>query len=170
MKLSVDASKCTACRSCELICSFGKLQKFNPNRSRIKVVELDYLGFSNPAVCIQCQKPACVNACPTNALTKTSLGTISLDQENCNGCRLCGAACLFGGIRFEPATGMPLICDLCGGKPLCVDWCHTGALKTVGTAEVGDNALRYTLSRAKAFVTKHGLPQSELDWYKEKFC
>jgi Fe-S-cluster-containing dehydrogenase component len=37
-------------------------------------------------------------------------------------------ACPFGVVVLHPETGLPLICDLCGGEPACVVRCATGAI------------------------------------------
>ena len=123
-----DAGKCTNCSICELICSFTKNQTFNPAKAHIKVIPLDYLGFSNPVTCIQCKNPKCVELCPEGALSQTETGMIELDEEKCNGCRICIDECIIGAVNFDEKRNLPLICDLCGGKPACVEWCPAGAL------------------------------------------
>ena len=84
MRISVNAEKCTGCRICELVCSQLKLQAFNPKSACIKVVNLDYWGFSSPVICIQCRKPVCVEVCPKQALNQTEIGTILVDKEKLN--------------------------------------------------------------------------------------
>ena len=101
MRIAVAAEKCTGCRSCELICQFSRSQVFNPSLTRIKIIAFDYLGFSNPVLCIQCKRPRCVEVCPTGALSKTEAGTISVDEEKCSGCRLCVDECIVGAINFD---------------------------------------------------------------------
>ena len=168
MRILVDAGKCTGCNSCELACYFAKAHTFNPKKARIKVVPLDYLGFSNPVVCLLCKKPRCVEVCPTGALSQTEVGTIQVDEEKCDGCRICVDECIVGAINFDEDRGLPLICDLCGGKPVCVEWCPSGALTfNNGKKSKGKKEVMYTVNKAKPFLKKWGIPEETLDWYKK---
>ena len=167
MRISINPEKCTGCNSCELVCSFAKTHTFNPKKARIKVVPLDYLGFSNPILCLQCKKPKCVEMCPTGALRKTETGAIRVDEEKCDGCQICVDECIMGAINFDDDKGFPMICDLCGGKPMCVEWCPSGALMfTNDKKNRGRKDLMITIKKAKPFLKKWGIPESELDWYK----
>ena len=171
MRISIAPEKCTGCKSCELICSMTKNRVFNSIKSRIKIIELDYLGFSNPVVCIQCEEPRCIGACPTNSLSKGDLGIIHLDLETCSGCGLCVEACVIGAIRLDVERKVPLICDLCGGEPACVKWCPTGCLSFEPgeglPAREAEDALAYTTEVAKPLLRKWGIPQSALEWYQK---
>lgn len=167
MRISVDAEKCTGCRSCELACYFTKTQTFNPKKSRIKVVDFAYLGYSYPVTCILCKKPRCVEVCPTGALSKTEMGTIHVDEEKCDGCRICVDECIIGAINIDEEKGLPMICDLCGGSPACVEWCPSGALKINSEAEKRRKALGYAITKAKPALSKRGIPEDALEWYKE---
>jgi NADPH-dependent glutamate synthase beta subunit-like oxidoreductase/NAD-dependent dihydropyrimidine dehydrogenase PreA subunit len=52
--------------------------------------------------CYHCEKPACVDICPTKAIYKEEkYGAVLIDEEKCNGCRLCYYACPYGAIVFE---------------------------------------------------------------------
>lgn len=83
-----------------------------------------------PIICRQCSKPSCVEACPTSALRKDEVyGAILLDEEVCIKCRACIEACPFKCIAIHPTKETPIVCDLCKGKPACVEFCPTGALK-----------------------------------------
>jgi Fe-S-cluster-containing dehydrogenase component len=168
MKILVDAEKCTGCNSCEMICYFRRVQIFNPEKSRIKVVHLDYLGFSNPVACIQCKNPKCVEVCPTDALSQREDGTIRVDEEKCNACRFCVGGCIIGAVNFDNETNLPLICDHCGGSPACVEWCPTGALTIKDTQkDIKGKEMEYTIKKAKPFLKKCGIASNELDWYKK---
>jgi len=60
-------------------------------------------------------------------------GATLIVEDLCNGCGLCAEACPFNKkgtvIKFDPKRKVYFKCDLCGGKPACVDVCPTGALK-----------------------------------------
>ena len=65
--VSADPEKCVGCQICEYACSFTKEKAFNPLKSRIRVVRVNQLA--NMAVtCRLCEDPACVAACPRDAL------------------------------------------------------------------------------------------------------
>ncbi len=174
MKMLVDAEKCTGCRICELSCSYTKLKRYDPKTACIKVVNLDYWGFSDPVVCIQCTNPACVKACPTQALTQTDEGIILLDEAECDSCGDCVPACPIGAINWFQERGLPMICDLCSGKPACVEWCPTGALTlpestTNGKKKgKGKNELKYSVRRGKRTLSKLNVPEDVSRWY-DKF-
>jgi len=168
MKILVKPEECTGCNSCELACSFAKVHIFNPKKARIKAVPLDYLGFSNPVVCLLCKKPKCVEECPTGALSQTENGTIDVAEEKCDGCKICVDACIVGAINFDREKRLPLICDLCGGKPMCVEWCPSDALTYKRDKRIkARKDLMNTIVKAKPFLKKSGIPESELDWYKK---
>ncbi len=49
--LSVEAEKCTACRACELACSFVHEGVYAPELSRVGIVRLMDRGVNVPIVC-----------------------------------------------------------------------------------------------------------------------
>lgn len=55
-------------------------------------------------------------------------GAIVLSAGDCIVCPACVDACPFNALFVDAATGMPLVCDLCDGDPACVTRCVTGAL------------------------------------------
>lgn len=131
--LWVDYKKCVGCRICELICSLTHENVFRPSISRIKVHSI-YPRAEFPVVCRQCSNPSCVEACPTGALRKDEVhGAIMLDAGVCIKCRACIEACPFKCITLHPAKETPIVCDLCKGKPVCVELCPSGALKFTRT-------------------------------------
>ena len=89
--------------------------------------------------CYHCQKPACVSACPVNAISKREQdGIVTVDGEACLGkdsCGMCLQVCPYQAPQFGAGedAGMQK-CDLCldrlaaGKKPICVDACPTWAL------------------------------------------
>jgi len=56
-----------------------------------------------------------------------------VNEEKCTGCGKCLETCIIGAIRLHPERKTPLICDQCGGKPLCIEKCPTKALRYIET-------------------------------------
>jgi len=125
-KLFSDRQVCTGCRSCEAICSFSHFNgDCNPEKTRIRVRQDLFHGRSEPVVCRQCPKPKCVSSCPEGALSQDAgLQVPVLEASKCNLCRACLEACPFGAIFYDEEEKQLLLCDLCGGDPMCVKFCR----------------------------------------------
>lgn len=131
----VDYARCTGCRLCESICSLNNEGAVNPRRARIKVVRWEWEGFQIPTLCQQCQDAACIAVCPVKALKRDKeLGCVKVNYDSCIGCRVCIAACPFGGMSFDPIKNKVMKCELCGGDPMCVRFCETKTLQFVDAA------------------------------------
>jgi len=126
-RLIVDIEKCTECRACELKCSFVHFGLFNPGKSGIRIVS-DWPELPRARVCIQCEEPACLPACPTGALVLTKAGVVEVVHELCIGCGLCVDACPYDGIWLDPLSDIAVKCDTCAGRFECVATCFAGAL------------------------------------------
>jgi formate dehydrogenase iron-sulfur subunit len=151
----VDTSKCIGCRGCQVACkqwhgleaeptvfrgSYENPQDLSARTWRkVRFVEVvDQEGetewrFLSDA-CKHCTDASCLAVCPTGALFRRPWGAVDLDQEICNGCRYCVAACPFGVVTFNEKTGRADKCVMCpdrveaGLAPACVTTCPTGAL------------------------------------------
>jgi formate dehydrogenase iron-sulfur subunit len=92
-----------------------------------------WLMMSN--VCKHCQEAACMQACPTNAITRTEFGTVLIQQDVCNGNRDCIAACPYHVIGFNEKTGTAQKCTMCydrlqnGMQPACAKACPTESIR-----------------------------------------
>ena len=53
---------------------------------------------------------------------------VSDRAKMCVGCGMCIIACPFGNIHMEPRIRVAAKCDLCGGRPECVQVCMAQAL------------------------------------------
>lgn len=158
--LFIDTSKCMGCRACQVACKqwhdlpaektrFGGTYENPPRLSastwrRVKFIEAGQNGrtrwlFMSDA-CKHCTEASCLAVCPTKALFRNKFGAVDLNQEVCNGCRYCVAACPFGVISFNKETGRVNKCILCpdrleaGLKPACATACPPGAI-TFGERE-----------------------------------
>jgi len=128
--LVVDYKKCTGCRNCEMACSVAHAQASNPAKSAVRVVRGAQEGLNVPIICQQCEKPACANTCPVQAISRDEkTGALVTDYNLCVGCRMCMVACPLGAVAFDVDQRHSIKCDLCGGvEPWCVRYCEPGAL------------------------------------------
>lgn len=128
-ELYLNPSKCTGCRTCELVCSIKNEGMANPVLSRIQVIADKPRGLRIPTVCLQCEDAVCVAVCPVGALKREAdQGVVRHDKAKCIGCRSCVMACPFGGVAASPLSGQIFKCELCDGDPECVKACEDGAV------------------------------------------
>ncbi len=117
---------CTGCRLCERMCSLEHFDVFNSNRSRIRVVSFEG-GIEVPVTCNHCG--LCLESCPLGLINfDEKMGVIIIDEEKCTGCGSCIEVCPIGAIVLDPTSNKALKCDLCGGKPICVEYCPAKVL------------------------------------------
>jgi carbon-monoxide dehydrogenase iron sulfur subunit len=127
---SSNPEACTGCMVCELVCSL-KHEKtgINPKRSMIKIISVPEKGNFIPNVCQQCEDAPCISACPSDALLQESTtGIITVNEETCTGCNLCIDACVYNAIFIHPEKNTAVVCDICGGEPMCVKYCMQEAI------------------------------------------
>jgi Fe-S-cluster-containing hydrogenase component 2 len=128
--LVVSPEKCTGCRTCELACSYGKSDSFNPKDSAVSVLFFDDVGLQVPMMCMQCDTPHCMTVCTVNALSKDEkTGVVKYDSEKCIGCKMCVSACPFGNMTYSSRLKKVIKCDLCSGDPQCVKMCDYNAIE-----------------------------------------
>jgi carbon-monoxide dehydrogenase iron sulfur subunit len=135
-RLIVDVTKCTECRACELKCSFVHFHLFNTQKSGIRIVS-SWPELAQARICIQCEEPECLPACPAGALVYTESGSIAVLYDTCTGCESCVEACPYDGIWMDPLSGLAIKCDTCDGEFECLANCFAGALSisAVGAEE-----------------------------------
>lgn len=159
----VDIEKCLGCMSCYLACAtehsltksiYTSFREIPVPLPRIRVVPA--LGYNVPIRCMHCEKPPCVEVCPTEALYKSSEGPVLLREEACIGCKGCLLACPYGSVSLDISRKVIAKCDFCverlrkGLPPACVEACPTKALKY---GRVEDALLELRERKAKEFVT-----------------
>jgi formate dehydrogenase iron-sulfur subunit len=126
-----DATKCTACRGCQIACkSWNDLEAEEttnrgtyenpPELSENTWLKMKFTEHEDANVpgglswlftrraCMHCTKAACVDICPTHALHHHELGFVAYDKNICSGCGYCINNCPFkvphaptGGITTE---------------------------------------------------------------------
>jgi formate dehydrogenase iron-sulfur subunit len=157
-----DTSICIGCKACEVACKeWNQLQGNEPafladsydntgdldaqNWRHVKFIEhvpdqpmtqgngTAWLLMSD--VCKHCKHASCMDVCPTGAIIRTEFDTVFIQQDVCNGCRNCVAACPYGVIGMNQATGTAHKCTLCydrlqgGMEPACAKACPTQSIQ-----------------------------------------
>ena len=98
LALMIDLERCTGCKSCEAACKQTNALGPDSYRNRVmwfdeqqvdnnhdSVARLDFLTVT----CQQCERPACLRACPVypKAISKDSVtGVVSINENRCTGC------------------------------------------------------------------------------------
>jgi Fe-S-cluster-containing dehydrogenase component len=127
--ISIIPERCTGCQSCEMACSLSHEGSCSPSLSRIRMKKWEEISVFIPIVCQQCEKPPCVDICPTGARKRgPGTDTVITDGKRCVGCKSCLYACPYSAPALHPVTKRTITCDLCGGQPLCTQVCTAGAL------------------------------------------
>lgn len=134
--LVTDPTTCVGCRTCEIVCSLTHDGSCQPSLSRIHTVYDPTQSLASlcvmPEACKQCNMADCYLACANDALViDKNTGARIIDQEKCQGCGECIAACPWDMIVFNESAGKYSKCDLCGGDPQCVKYCPAESIKFV---------------------------------------
>lgn len=103
-------------------------------------------SFYLPRICMHCTYPACLAACPRQAIYKRPEdGIVLVDQSRCRGYRECVQACPYGKVLFNPVLRISQKCIGCypaveqGIQPRCVTTC-IGKIRLMGFLSKPDEA------------------------------
>lgn len=161
MGFFTDETLCIGCKACEVACkewnqlpatnggvntlsgeSYDNTRTLDGEHWRhVKFVEQFSPDRSQAAwklmsdVCKHCVQAGCLEACPTGAIIRTEFDTVVIQQDVCNGCRYCIAACPFDVIGINAQTNTAQKCTLCydrlqvGMMPACAQACPTASIK-----------------------------------------
>lgn len=127
-RIVLNLDRCISCRSCSAACYYGHCGMPNVAFGVIQEGTL-------PLICRQCEEPACVDACPVDALKKEPNGVTVRSRMLCTGCMSCVYACPFGAISQELTLRQVAKCDYCEDRlekneiPRCAAACPAGALE-----------------------------------------
>ncbi len=117
--------------------------------------------FYLPRLCNHCTKPACLEACPVRAIYKREQdGIVLVDQDKCQGFRLCNRACPYDKVYFNFVTRKSQKCIFCfprleqGVAPACARQCP-GRLRFVGFLEDADGPIDKLVHQWKVALPLH---------------
>lgn len=135
-RLFLDLDLCIGCEACSVACHRVNRGALTMDRTLVPA------AGNLPVICRHCTQPACLAACPREAIYRDEAGRIRRAPHRCSGCRSCVNACPFGVIT--PGLDLHTIskCDLCAGRdqrglgPACVATCSAGALRLESTADI----------------------------------
>lgn len=143
-----DAAACFGCFGCVAACinenhtsgqdHWRRVLKLPPLSGKSDTM---YLSLA----CNHCDNPACVKACPNNAMIKRDRDGIVLhNADRCMGCRYCQMACPYGAIVWMDDENIVGKCTLCVERlehrqsPACVETCFGGALLVMTEEEIDE--------------------------------
>jgi len=101
----IDLRKCVGCNGCTIACiTENKLPPGMAYRPVLTETHGTYPNVSRrfiPRPCMQCDEPPCIEVCPVNATWKRKDGIITIDYNQCIGCRYCITACPYSARSFD---------------------------------------------------------------------
>ena len=157
-----DTSVCIGCKACEVACKeWNQLPEKEPgflgqsldntgelNGSTWRHVKFidnvpdETMGEGNGRaflimsdVCKHCQHASCMDVCPTGAIIRTEFDSVFIQEDVCNGCRNCIAACPYDVIAIDEDEKVAQKCTLCydrlqgGMEPACAKACPTDSIQ-----------------------------------------
>ena len=112
----------------------------------------DFRWLMSSDVCKHCTHAACLDVCPTGSLFRSEFGTVVVQDDICNGCGYCVAACPYGVIERRKGpegarnVGIAQKCTLCydrlgaGKTPACAQSCPTQSIQFGDVEELRERA------------------------------
>jgi formate dehydrogenase iron-sulfur subunit len=185
-----DTSVCIGCKACEVACkewnqlpsgdrgflgdSLDNTGELNGSTWRhvkfIDNVPDETLGAGNGKafllmsdVCKHCTHASCMDVCPTGAIIRTEFNTVFIQEDVCNGCRNCIAACPYDVIDIDADRNVARKCTLCydrlqsGMEPACAKACPTDSIQFGPLDE-----LRKTAKKRETQLHAQGVKEANL--------
>ncbi len=93
----IDLKKCVGCQTCFIACKIENLlparvywnQVYDYETGEYPHVKRSFM----PTLCMHCEKPKCLEVCPSGATMQSDDGIVTVDYNKCIGCRYCMMAC-----------------------------------------------------------------------------
>ncbi len=117
--------------------------------------------FYLPRLCNHCTNPACLAACPRQAIYKREEdGIVLIDQERCRGYQHCVAACPYKKVYYNPLFKRSEKCIFCyprieqGLAPACAQQC-VGRIRFVGYLDDTEGPVHKLVTKWKVALPLH---------------
>ena len=104
--ISINPDRCIGCGTCQAACSAGHASVGEQAEPRLSVVFTREVTAS--ITCHHCEAAPCLAVCPVNAITRED-GRVTVNEQECVGCKLCACVCPFGAIH-PAATNIDGVC------------------------------------------------------------
>ncbi|MFC1966672.1 4Fe-4S dicluster domain-containing protein [Chloroflexota bacterium] len=140
----IDLERCIGCHTCAVAC---KMENNIQNGSWVHVNTIGGKGMDTasgnfpdvsmhyiPKLCMHCDKPPCLDACPLGIIYKRDDGIVLIERGKCNGCEACISTCPYDALRLNAETNVVEKCTLCsnrvdqGLEPFCITCCEGQAM------------------------------------------
>ena len=154
-----DGSACVGCKTCQIACKDKNSLPAGIRWRRVleyaggswvqkddQYIPNNVFGYHTSIACNHCERPTCVEVCPTTAISKRADGIVTINADLCIGCRYCEWACPYGAPQFNEIIGRMTKCNFCedlisqGQNPACVDACP---LRALDFGELADLRAKY---------------------------
>jgi tetrathionate reductase subunit B len=133
-----DIRKCVGCQACTAACNVEWDVPAGHARTQVRPTPVsgtfpDLAASVYVAQCNHCDRPPCVEPCPSGATFQGANGTVQIDKDLCIGCGFCVDACPYEARYINPQTNKVDKCDFCasriarGVEPACVATCTAHA-------------------------------------------
>lgn len=142
-----DANLCTGCKACQVSCkdkwdlpvgvTWRRVAEFAGGewvRNHDGTFHQSVFSYYVSVACNHCERPLCMEACPTKAIIQREDGVILIEEDKCIGCRYCEWNCPYNAPQMDNDRGVMTKCNFCydaidmGEKPTCVTACPHRAL------------------------------------------
>ncbi|MBW2528565.1 MAG: 4Fe-4S dicluster domain-containing protein [Deltaproteobacteria bacterium] len=96
----IDLKRCYGCYACVMACK--QKNHTPPGVFWSRVLKGETGTYPNtvrqalPVLCMQCEEPSCMEVCPTGATAQREDGIVTIDKDECMGCKYCMMACPYG--------------------------------------------------------------------------
>jgi formate dehydrogenase iron-sulfur subunit len=169
MGFFTDTTLCIGCKACEVACkqwnqlpadgfhwtgnSYDNTVALSDTTWRHVAFVEQFDGHGQPGrwlmmsdVCKHCVQAPCQEACPTGSIIYNEFGDVYVQQDICNGCGYCVAACPFGVLDRNQIDGHAHKCTLCydrqkdGLEPACAKACPTDSIQFGPVDELRERA------------------------------
>jgi len=193
-----DTSVCIGCKACEVACKewnqlpekedeLGFLGQSLDNTGELNGSNWRHVQFIDNVpdetmsagngsafllmsdVCKHCKHASCMDVCPTGAILRTEFDTVFIQEDVCNGCRNCIAACPYDVIDVNEEKNVAQKCTLCydrlqgGMEPACAKACPTDSIQFGQLDELRDRA-----KKREATLHAQGLKEANLYGHDDK--